>query len=143
MPVNRLDYFAINPEAVRAMLALKPLTPGIDPGLRALVELRISQINGCAYCIDLHGREALANGETEERLSMLARWQRADCFTAAEQAAFTWAETLTRVSQSGAPDSAYEDVRAHFGDQQVVDLTLIIAQMNAWNRIAIGFSHEP
>jgi AhpD family alkylhydroperoxidase len=111
--------------------------------LRALIELRVSQINGCAYCVDLHTTEARANGETQQRLDCLPVWRECSFFAESERAALAWAEAVTHVSSTGAPDDLYDALKAHFSDQQIVDLTIIIAQMNAWNRIAVGFRHLP
>ncbi|MEX3014333.1 carboxymuconolactone decarboxylase family protein [Gymnodinialimonas hymeniacidonis] len=136
---HRLDYVAINGPAIQSMLAAKRHMPSIDVGFRALLELRVSQINGCTYCIDLHTKEAKASGEAPARLGALPEWRGNTLFSAREQAALAWAESLTRVETDGAPDVLYDALLAHFSEKEVVDLTLIIAQMNAWNRLAIGF----
>ena len=115
----------------------------IDDRLRALIELRVSQINGCAYCVDLHTTEARKAGETTQRLDCLTVWREVSFFDKAEKAALAWAEAVTTVAETGAPTALYEALCASFSEQQVVDLTLIIAQMNAWNRLAISFAHLP
>ena len=140
--MNRANYVALNGPAIEAMLALKPTTPAIGAGLRALVEIRVSQINGCGYCIHVHTQEARAAGETQARLDALGRWAVGAFFTAAEKAALAWAESVTDVSHTGAPDADYDALGDHFSEVEIVDLTLIIAQMNAWNRLAIAFRHE-
>lgn len=141
--IERLDYVTINTPAISAMAAAKKKMGSIGAGLRALVELRVSQINGCAYCVDLHTTEARASGETQQRLDCLTVWKEAAFFSDAEKAALNWAEALTHVSKTGAPEAIYNALLQHYSDEQVVDLTLIIAQMNAWNRLAIGFGHGP
>jgi AhpD family alkylhydroperoxidase len=115
----------------------------IEPGLRHLVWLRTSQINGCAYCVDLHTREALADGEQPRRLHCLVTWSETALFSAQERAALAWAEALTHISTSHAPEEVYGSVKQHFNDKDLVDLTLMIATMNAWNRMAIGFRRQP
>lgn len=141
--IERLDYIAINGPAITSMAAAKTKMPSIDAKLRALVELRISQINGCAYCVDLHSREARKANETQQRLDCLPVWAEVTFFDAAEKAALAWAEVVTNITLNGAPDEAYGALSAYFSDQQIVDLTLIISQMNAWNRLAISFGHKP
>ncbi|MEJ6393978.1 carboxymuconolactone decarboxylase family protein [Gymnodinialimonas sp. 2305UL16-5] len=135
----RLDYPAINAPAIKSMLAAKSHMGTIAKGLRAVIELRVSQINGCRYCIRLHRDEALAAGEADARLAALATWRDNPLFDAAEQAALAWAETVTKITERGAPDPVYNALQKHFSAEQIVDLTLIIAQMNAWNRLAISF----
>lgn len=141
--INRLDYVAINPAALKSMMQAKGDMPSIDKRLRALIELRVSQINGYAYCVDTHTVEARAAGETQQRLDCLTVWREVGFFDASEKAALAWAEALTYVTESGAPTALYDALSAHFSEAQIVDLTLIIAQMNAWNRLAIGFGHHP
>ncbi len=141
--IERLDYVDINGAAIANMVKAKNDTPSIDRRLRAIIELRVSQINGCAYCVDLHTAEARQAGETAQRLDCLAVWREVSFFDDAEKAALDWAETLTTVAHSRAPEPLYSAVCKHFSDKQVVDLTLIVAQMNAWNRLAIGFGHVP
>jgi AhpD family alkylhydroperoxidase len=141
----RLPYWTFAPEAVKRMMALNSYLVGseIEASLRHLIWLRVSQINGCAYCVDLHTNEALRDGETLQRLSCLVTWAETPLFSDRERSALAWAEALTNVSTTHAPDEAYESVRAQFDDKQLVDLTLMIAAMNAWNRMAIGFRRQP
>lgn len=141
--INRLDYVAINGAAIQSMLKAKATMSSIEAPLRAVIEVRISQINGCAYCVDVHSKEALRAGVPQSKLDVLADWSGSPVFDDAEIAALAWAETVTHVADTGAPDAEYEALFAHFTDQQVVDLTLIVAQMNAWNRLAVSFRHEP
>jgi AhpD family alkylhydroperoxidase len=142
---GRLDYWKIAPEATRQMTGVNAYlkSSAIGPGLRHLVWLRTSQINGCAYCVDLHTHEALADGERSQRLHCLITWPETALFTAQERAALAWAEALTHISTSHAPEEVYALVRQHFSDKDLVDLTLMIAAMNAWNRMAIGFRRRP
>ncbi len=137
----RLDYFAAAPAMMKAMLALENAvqTSGLEMSLIELVKTRASQINGCAYCIHMHTRDARANGETEERLYLLDAWRESPLYTARERAALAWTEALTLVSQTQAPDQDYEALQAEFSDEEKVKLTLLIATINAWNRLAIGF----
>lgn len=141
--IERLDYVALNGPAIGAMVRAKQKMGSIDPKLRAIVEIRISQINGCAYCVDTHLGEARGLGETQQRLDCLATWRECAFFSDAERAALDWAEAITHLPQGGAPQALYDVLRSHFEDQQVVDLTLIISQMNAWNRLAVSFGHQP
>jgi AhpD family alkylhydroperoxidase len=115
----------------------------IEPRLRHLVWLRVSQINGCAYCVSLHGKEALRDGENIERLNCLVVWEETALFTVRERAALAWSEALTNITRTHALDDIYALVRQEFDDRELVDLTLMIASMNAWNRMAIGFGRQP
>jgi AhpD family alkylhydroperoxidase len=126
------------------MSAIAKHLQSIDKKLRALIELRVSQINGCAYCIDIHTQQALAAGESQRRLNLLSTWPELPTFyTPKEQAALAWAETLTTISETHAPDTLFEALKSHFSDPEIVDLTLIISQMNAWNRLAISLRKMP
>ncbi len=136
---QRLDYVALNTPAISGMIAAKHHMATIPAGFRALVELRVSQINGCTYCIALHTKEATAAGEPEVRIASLPDWRGSAHFTAREKAALAWAETITRIESERAPTPLYDDLREHFSDTEIVDLTLIVSQMNAWNRLAISF----
>ena len=114
-----------------------------DAKLRALVELRVSQINGCAYCLDMHANEARHLGETQQRLDCVAAFREAPFFTERERAALAWAEALTHVSERHAPDDVYAEVKKHFADKELVDLTTVIGMINLWNRVSIAFRSEP
>ncbi len=141
--IERLDYVSINAPAIASMAKAKNAMPSIDEKLRALIELRVSQINGCAYCVDLHTTQARAAGETQQRLDCLTVWKDGAFFDDKEKAAFAWAEAVTLVSVCGAPKPLFDALSDYFSDTEIVDLTLIIAQMNAWNRVAISFGHLP
>jgi AhpD family alkylhydroperoxidase len=108
-----------------------------------LVKTRASQLNGCAYCIDMHTQDARAAGETEQRLFALSAWRETPFFTPRERAALAWTEELTNIQQGHAPDDVYEQARREFDEAQLVRLTLAITQINTWNRIAIAFRAEP
>jgi AhpD family alkylhydroperoxidase len=141
----RLPYWTLAPEAVSRMMAINSYLAdsAIEPGLRHLIWLRVSQINGCAYCVDLHTNEALRDGESLQRLNCLVTWTETPLFSERERSALAWAEALTKVAQTHAPDDVYQAVSTHFQDKELIDLTLMIASMNAWNRMAIGFGRQP
>jgi AhpD family alkylhydroperoxidase len=141
----RLNYAVIAPEATKALTGVNAalLRSGIDRRLMDLLFLRVSQINGCSYCVDLHARDLRRAGESNERLDGLAGWRESPYFTEPEKAALEWAEALTRVEVTHAPDTAYEPLARYHDDKQVANITYAIALMNAWNRVAIGFHHGP
>jgi len=140
---NRIAYFETNEKATNLLGAIGKHLISVNPKLRALVELRVSQINGCIYCIDLHSEQARKAGETQQRLDTLPAWYESPFFDAREKAALAWAEALTHISNTHAPNDLYQKLYQHFSEQQIVDLTFIIAVMNAWNRISIGFQDKP
>ncbi|MDE2369246.1 MAG: carboxymuconolactone decarboxylase family protein [Burkholderiales bacterium] len=114
-----------------------------DARLRALLEIRVSQINGCAWCLDMHLREARQLGESQQRLDCLAAWRETPFFTGAERAALAWAEAVTRIVETHVPDAVYEEVKPYFPDKQLVDPTVAIGMINLWNRLSIAFRSEP
>lgn len=141
---QRLDYMKASPEGFKAMLGVEAHVKGsLDKMLLHLVKVRASQINGCAFCIDMHWREAKADGETDARLYMLGAWHEATVYTEKERAALGWVDALTLVSQTHAPDEAFAAVRTQFTDKELADLSWAIAAINSWNRIAIGFRVTP
>ncbi|MGO8948503.1 MAG: carboxymuconolactone decarboxylase family protein [Ktedonobacterales bacterium] len=141
----RMNYAKAAPGVMKAMSALEDYIAGcgIEPGLQDLVKLRASQINGCAYCVDMHSLDARAGGETEQRLYALPVWQETPFFTERERAALLWTEKLTLVSVDHVPDDVYEAVRRHFSESELANLTLIIATINGWNRFGISFRDVP
>jgi AhpD family alkylhydroperoxidase len=141
----RLDYRKFNPEPLQAMLALEKYIAncGLDHKFVHLLKLRASQINGCAFCIDMHSLDARAAGETEQRLYALDAWRETPFFTDRERAGLAWVEAVTLVSQTHVPDSVYDEARRHFSEQEIVDLTYITATINAWNRIAVSLRAVP
>lgn len=144
MPL-RIAYYLVAPDALKPLQAARPYieSSAIEPRLRVLVELRASQINGCAYCVDMHSREARQAGEIQQRLDCLPVWRETSFYDERERAALAWTESVTLVSQTGVPDAVHEEVRKHFSEKDLVDLTLIVSIINAWNRIAISFRHGP
>ena len=138
---QRLNYYSSGSDGLKSMLALEQYlkTCGLEPGLIDLVKMRASQINGCAYCLDMHSREARKQGESEQRLYVLPAWRETTLYTARERAALEWTEALTLIAETHAPDQSFESVRAQFNDKELADLTLAIGAINVWNRIAIGF----
>ncbi len=137
----RLDYAKTMPEATRAMMALEHAVEGstLEPALQELVKLRASQINGCAWCADMHTKDARAHGETEQRLYLTSVWREAPFFTERERAALAWTEALTNLPDTGAPDDVYAEVERLFTPQERVALTLAIIAINGWNRLNVGF----
>jgi AhpD family alkylhydroperoxidase len=137
----RLDYFKVAPEAIKPLLAVEKYLAscGLEPSLIELVKTRASQINGCAYCLHMHTHDARAKGETEERLYLLDAWQESALYTPRERAALAWTESVTRVAQTHVPDEVFAEASAHFTEPELVNLTLLVVTINAWNRIAIGF----
>jgi AhpD family alkylhydroperoxidase len=135
-----MEYWKVAPEMFKAMSALeKELSKGaIEPALRHIAKLRASQINGCAYCIDMHWKDARAAGESEQRLYGLDAWRESPYYTDRERAALEWTEALTRITDGHAPDQVYDAVRSHFSEKELVELTWAIAAINAWNRVAIS-----
>ena len=140
----RIDA-TVAPGVVKAMLGVEAYLhqTELKPALLDLVRLRVSQINGCAYCIDMHWKDSRANGESEQRLYGLDAWQESPYYTDRERAALAWAEAVTRVAETHVPDDVYEEVRPHFTQKELADLTLAVATINAWNRLAIATRAEP
>jgi AhpD family alkylhydroperoxidase len=141
----RLDYRMFNPEPLQAMFALEKYLAGcgLDHRLLHLLKLRASQINGCAYCIDMHSLDARAVGETEQRLYALDAWRETPFYTDRERAALAWIEAVTLVAQTHVPDSVFAEVKAHFTEQEIIDLTWLATTINAWNRLAIATRAVP
>ena len=137
----RLNYGVVAPEAIKAMMGLEKTVAemGLEPKLFHLVKLRASQINGCAYCINMHNHEARADGESQQRLDLLSAWRETNFFDERERAALAWTEALTLISETNAPDEVYDAMAAAFDEKERVALTLAIAAINGWNRFAIGF----
>lgn len=137
----RLDPFKTAPESMSAMLALEEHVRncGLEYSLIELVKTRASQINGCAFCVHMHTRDARAAGETEERLYLLSAWRESPLYSERERAALEWTEALTRLPDTHAPDAAYAALEANFEPKERVQLTLLICTINAWNRFAVGF----
>src|SRR5262245_51462369 len=141
---QRLDYPRLAPEAARALYGLGNYLAGcgLEHALLELIKTRASQINGCAFCIDMHTKDARAAGETEQRLYALNAWRETPFFTERERAALAWTEAVTRIG-NGVPDDLYEEARQQFSEKELVDLTWAVAAINAWNRVAISFRSVP
>ena len=141
----RLNFFKANPDAMKAMSALEQhiSQSGLENPLVELVRLRASQLNGCAYCIDVHTADARKAGENERRLAMLSVWRETAVFNDRERAALEWAESVTQVADTHVPDAVWERVSPQFTPAELVDLTLLVNTINAWNRFAIAFRKLP
>src|SRR5678815_1524787 len=142
---QRIDIMSASPGALKAMLGLATFLRhcGLETNLLDLINLRVSQINGCAYCIDMHWKDLRAAGENEQRLYGLDAWRESPYYTDRERAALTWTEAVTLITDGHASDADYEVVRRHFDGKELADLTLAIATINAWNRLAIAARSEP
>jgi AhpD family alkylhydroperoxidase len=142
---SRIDGMKVAPGVYHAMLGLENYVhqSGLELPLLHLIKVRASQINGCAYCIDMHWKDARANGETEQRLYGLDAWRESPYYTDRERAALAWTESVTRVAETHVPDEVYEEVRPHFNEKEVADLTLAVVAINGWNRLAIASRAEP
>jgi AhpD family alkylhydroperoxidase len=141
----RLNPYQAAPNTLKALMALESEVQGsgLEQSLIELVKTRASQINGCAFCINMHTQDARKHGETEQRLYLLDAWRESPVYSERERAALAWTEAVTQISETHAPDGAYEGVRAQFSEAETVNLTMLIATINAWNRIAIGFRLVP
>lgn len=142
---KRLDYNETDPHAIKGMLELEKYVAnsGLESSLYELVKLRASQINGCAYCIDMHSKDARKAGETEQRLYALSAWRETSFYSERERAAFAWTEEMTLISENHLSDSLYEEVQKHFSEKEHLALSMAIVAINGWNRLAIGFRKEP
>ena len=141
----RFDYGKVAPGAYKAMLGLEAYLRecGLERALIHLVKVRASQINGCAYCIDMHWKDCRAAGESEQRLYSLDAWPECPYYTDRERAALAWTDAVTRVADGHVPDDVYESVRPHFSERELADLTLAVATINAWNRLLIASRTVP
>jgi AhpD family alkylhydroperoxidase len=142
----RLNFDKAAPEGMTAMRALEHYinqSSGLEPSLRELFKIRASQINGCAYCIDMHTKDARAAGETEQRLYALNAWRETPFFSERERAALEWTEAITLITGGHVPDDVFFSVRQYFGEEELVNLTLAIVAINGWNRLAIAFRSVP
>lgn len=141
---KRLDYFGVAPDAMKGMLEMEKYVhqSGLERKLYELVKTRASQINGCAYCLDMHTKDARKAGETEQRLYALNAWRETNFYSERERAALEWTEQLTLVSSHHITDEFYKKVSQHFTEKEMLALTIAIVAINGWNRLAIGFGTE-
>jgi len=138
---QRIDFYKASPDALKGLIALEVAVGklGLEPALLDLVKLRASQINGCAFCVDLHASDLRKKGETERRIYAVSVWRETPFFTSRERAALAWTEAITNIATSRAPDADYDSLRAEFSESEMVNLTLAIGVINTWNRLSIGF----
>jgi AhpD family alkylhydroperoxidase len=141
----RLDYLRVAPDAIRPQQAMEVSVrrSSIERPLLELVKLRASYMNGCAYCVDMHTKDARAAGETEQRLYTIPVWRETPFFTPRERAALAWTEAVTDVGRTGVPDDVWDAVREHFSETEIVDLTMAVIVINGWNRLAVAFRTPP
>ena len=141
----RINYVQVAPDAFKAMRGLEEYvaSSGLEKSLYELVKTRASQINGCAYCLDMHTKDARKAGETEQRLYALSAWRETPFYTERERAALEWTEALTLISDTDVPDALYENVRKQFSESEIVALSMAIIAINGWNRLAISFRTVP
>ena len=141
----RMNFYQAAPDTIKALTALEGQVQasGLEQSLIELVKTRASQINGCAYCINMHTADARKRGQTEQRLYLLSAWRESPVYTDRERAALAWTEAVTLIADTHAPDDVYETVRAQFSEAETVNLTMLIATINAWNRLAISFRAVP
>ncbi len=141
---DRISAYDAAPDAMAAMFGVEAYLKGcgLEASLIELVKMRASQINGCAFCLDMHSRDTRKAGETEQRLHLLNAWRESSLYSPRERAALAWTESLTAISGNHAPDPVFEAVRQCFTDEELTNLTLLICQINSWNRIAIGFRYR-
>src|SRR5690606_6823231 len=142
---ERLNAASVQPAAYKAVLGLENYvakSSGLDPHLIHLIKLRASQINGCAYCVDMHVKEARRDGLSEQWINLLSVWRESPVYSDRERAVLEWTEAVTRLADTGAPDSAYEPLKAHFDEAEIVNITVAIATINVWNRVVVSFRSQ-
>lgn len=144
MQSHRISAYDAAPAAMKALQNVEAYLHqcGLDQRLIELVKMRTSQINGCAYCLDMHSKELRRLGESEQRIYLLNAWQESPLYTPRERAALAWTEAVTLIAQTQAPDAAYTEVRRQFDDKELIDLTILIGMINLWNRLAISLRYE-
>lgn len=142
---KRFNYYTVAPNAIKGLLELEKYvtSSGLEHSLYELVKIRASQINGCAYCLDMHTKDARKAGETEQRIYLLSAWRETSFFTERERAALAWTEAMTLISENDISDVLYQQVAQYFNEKEHVALTMAIVAINGWNRLAIGFRVEP
>jgi len=140
----RIDVTRVSPKVLQAMYGLQNTvnSSGLERNLLELVKMRASQINGCAYCLDMHSKDARAAGETEQRLYLLDAWRETSLYSERERAALEWTEALTLIGEGHVPDAVYASAREHFSEEELVNLALAVVTINGWNRFSIAFRAE-
>jgi AhpD family alkylhydroperoxidase len=140
----RIDFTKVSPRALQAMMGVQNYVnhSGLEHSLLELVKMRASQINGCAYCLDMHSKDARAAGETEQRLYLLSAWREAPFYNERERAALEWTEAMTLLTEGHVPDAVYAAAREHFSEAELVDLSMAVVAINGWNRLMVGFRAE-
>jgi AhpD family alkylhydroperoxidase len=143
MKIDRVSPLEHAPEAIRALQSVEAhiARSGLPRTVIELVKMRASQLNGCAFCLDMHSKDARRHGETEQRLYVLSGWRDSPAFTPAERAALAWTEALTKLTQQHPTEAEYQELRAHYADKAIVDLTTLVGMINLWNRLAIGMNY--
>jgi AhpD family alkylhydroperoxidase len=141
----RLDYYSASPKAMKAMIAMEAMTSNlsIEQGLLHLIKIRASQLNGCAFCTDMHSVDARRLGESDRRLYSIVVWRDSNFFNPRERAALAWTEAVTLLSESHVPDDVYAQTREQFNESEMVDLTIAVTTINSWNRLAVSFRQTP
>lgn len=136
----RINVFTTAPDAIKAMMGLEAYvrSSGLQPSLIELVKIRASQMNGCAFCLDMHARDARAQGESEQRLHLLSAWRESPLYSDSERAALAWTEAMTRLPDTGVPDAIYDELTRHFSEAEIVRLSMLIVAINGWNRLNVG-----
>lgn len=143
---TRLNFMEVAPDGLKAIYGMEQFVSsksGLDSKLIHLMKLRASQINGCVYCVDMHTKEARNDGMSEQWIALVCVWREATIFSERERALLAWTEALTLVSETGAPDEDYENLRAHFTEKECANLSIGISTINVWNRMAVGFRMQP
>lgn len=141
----RIDYMRASPESLQAVWGLEQFVSqqaGIEPRMLHLLKIRASQINGCAFCIDMHVKEARKDGMGEQWLALISAWRESPVYDAKERSVLAWTDALTNVTQTGAPDADFEALRLHFSEEEITKLTVAIGTINLWNRLAVGFRSQ-
>lgn len=142
---QRLDWYKAAPDAYKAMAGLEAYLARteLEPAVKELVKIRASQLNGCAFCLDMHTADARKHGESDRRIAVLPAWREVTWFNARERAALGWTEVLTRLTHGAPSEADFAAVREVFNDKEIADLTLLVAAINAWNRFGVGFAMQP
>lgn len=137
----RLQFFSVAPELMKQVRALNQAVEdcGLERSLLHLVKLRASQINGCSFCVDMHSKEAMQDGETQQRVFLVSAWKESPLFSERERAALAYTEAVTLIANAGVPDALYEETRKHFSDEELVKLSVAIGMINVWNRLCVPF----